>query len=122
MLAYTKSAVSRNYAYVFLPAQLTSSEKSINSVLDYVSASPTVSIELIEAFYSATNDTLCKLQADRLSTKVNLKLARVWLGHQEWSRLSIVCQTMMTYCYRYFLCCITRLNLERVQMDKPKAL
>ncbi|WFD06709.1 hypothetical protein MVES1_002063 [Malassezia vespertilionis] len=76
LLPYTKSAVTRNYA-----------EKTINSVLDYVSATPQVTLEIVEAFYNATEQALAASQSDRLNVKIKLKLARLWLQRHEWPRL-----------------------------------
>lgn len=78
LLQYTESAVTRNYG-----------EKSINSILDYVSAS-NASIATVEAFYSATHAVLNANQSNRLSAKTKLKLARLWLAREEWARLATV--------------------------------
>lgn len=106
LLTYTKSAVTRNY-----------SEKSINGILDYVSAdthgvgggpdassSPTkagaaggatstsTSIDLatMEKFYDVTKRALEESKNERLSVKTDLKLARLWLAKGEFVRLSKV--------------------------------
>ncbi|WFD34492.1 hypothetical protein MCUN1_001333 [Malassezia cuniculi] len=76
LLKYTKSAVTRNYG-----------EKSINNILDYVSAS-SAPIDTVEEFYRATHAVLDANQSDRLNTKTKLKLARLWLAREEWSRLT----------------------------------
>ncbi|WFC96169.1 hypothetical protein MBRA1_002825 [Malassezia brasiliensis] len=76
LLKYTKSAVTRNYT-----------EKSVNSILDYVSAS-SASLAILEAFYQATDEVLAASQSDRLNMKIKLKLARLWLSRKEWGRLT----------------------------------
>ncbi|WFD31687.1 hypothetical protein MSPP1_002726 [Malassezia sp. CBS 17886] len=85
LLLYTKSAVTRNYA-----------EKSVNSILDYVSASTDATLEMLELFYTATNEALSATQSDRLGTKTNLKLARLWLARREWGRLATVLSELRT--------------------------
>jgi COP9 signalosome complex subunit 2 len=101
LLTYTKSAVTRNY-----------SEKSVNGILDYVSAdtqgnensslsaSPskasllasTTSIDLatMERFYDVTKTALEESKNERLSVKTDLKLARLWLARGEFTRLTKV--------------------------------
>ena len=78
LLQYTGSAVTRNYG-----------EKSINNILDYVSASK-ASIATVEEFYRATHSVLDANSSDRLSVKSKLKLARLWLAREEWGRLAEV--------------------------------
>lgn len=99
LLAYTKSAVTRNY-----------SEKTINGILDYVGGGKggVVEVDVLEKFYQATKDALedakneaCRLSSlynsvadealQRLSAKTNLKLAKLWLDRKEYTRLSKVC-------------------------------
>ncbi|KAG8906076.1 hypothetical protein FRB99_007664 [Tulasnella sp. 403] len=92
LLSYTKSAVTRNY-----------SEKSINSILDYVGeggksgkrkggqggkGTVNVDVEVLEKFYEATREALGEAKNDRLSTKTNLKLAKLWLDKKEYGRLT----------------------------------
>lgn len=87
LLKYTKSAVTRNY-----------SEKSINSILDYVSADisthngeqHTVDLAIMEQFYDVTKHALEESKNERLSVKTDLKLARLWLARNEFGRLSKV--------------------------------
>lgn len=114
LLTYTKSVVTRNY-----------SEKSINSILDYVGeggksgkkrggqggkGSVVVDVEVLEKFYEVTRDALGEANNDvsslalplcalgqrsqsalqRLSTKTNLKLAKLWLDKKEYGRLTKV--------------------------------
>ena len=99
LLAYTKSAVTRNYA-----------EKTINSILDYVGGgkSGPVEVNVLERFYEATKGALAeaknevstfslcnrpstKVAVQRLSAKTNLKLAKLWLDRKEYHRLTKVC-------------------------------
>ena len=99
LLAYTKSAVTRNYA-----------EKTINSILDYVGGgkSGPVEVNVLERFYEATKGALAEAKNEvssfdlgwylsaqvvvqRLSAKTNLKLAKLWLDRKEYHRLTRVC-------------------------------
>ncbi|KAF9075030.1 PCI domain-containing protein [Rhodocollybia butyracea] len=79
LLTYTKSAVTRNY-----------SEKTINGILDYVGGGKggPVEVDVLEKFYQATNEALEEAKNERLSAKTNLKLAKLWLDRQEYTRLS----------------------------------
>ncbi|CAO1638313.1 unnamed protein product [Sympodiomycopsis kandeliae] len=87
LLSYTKSAVTRNY-----------SEKSINNILDYVSNASNVPLETMEKFYSITHHALEEAKNERLSTKTDLKLARLWLARKEWSRLTKTLKDLRAYC------------------------
>lgn len=87
LLSYTKSAVTRNY-----------SEKSINNILDYVSNGSDVPLETMEKFYSVTHTALEEAKNERLSTKTDLKLARLWLARKEWTRLSRTLKDLRAYC------------------------
>ncbi|WFD40403.1 uncharacterized protein MJAP1_003389 [Malassezia japonica] len=84
LLKYTKSAVTRNYT-----------EKSVNSILDYVSAS-SATLAILESFYSATDEVLAATQSDRLNMKIKLKLARLWLSRKEWTRLVDILRELRT--------------------------
>jgi COP9 signalosome complex subunit 2 len=114
LLTYTKSAVTRNY-----------SEKSINGILDYVSAdtqggggggagasgdaamlssSPVkaaavnanlIDLATMEKFYDVTKKALEESKNERLSVKTDLKLARLWLARAEYARLSKVSRKAM---------------------------
>lgn len=107
LLKYTKSAVTRNY-----------SEKSINGILDYVSAdtvgsaaqqqqtgpavphgssetrkgsaAPRIDLATMERFYDVTKRALEESRNERLSVKTDLKLARLWLARNEFGRLGQV--------------------------------
>ena len=137
-----KSAVTKN-----------TSEKSINNILDYVGGegkvssnwysetrrrlnlcfwfqhaakAPKVSLETLEAFYSATMDALQEAKNDvsffsslypcvfaisgirahlilppsqRLSVKCNLKLAKLWLERKEYVRLKSVSYLHANMCH-----------------------
>ena len=64
LLTYIKSAVTRNY-----------SEKSINSILDYISTSK--NMELLQDFYETTLEALKDAKNDRLWFKTNTKLGKL---------------------------------------------
>ncbi|KXS18650.1 MGC97656 protein-like protein [Gonapodya prolifera JEL478] len=74
LLVYTKT-ITKNYA-----------EKSINNTLDFVSGS--ADMDFLENFYSTTLQALEEAKNDRLWTKTNLKLAKLWLDRQEYNRLN----------------------------------
>lgn len=63
LLTYCKSAVTRNY-----------SEKSINSILDFVSTAK--SAELLLQFYETTLEALREAKNERLWFKTNTKLGK----------------------------------------------
>jgi len=73
--------VTRNY-----------SEKTINGILDYVGGGKggIVEVEILEKFYQATKKALEEAKNERLSVKTNLKLAKLWLDRQEYTRLAKV--------------------------------
>jgi len=103
LLTYTKKAVTRNVA-----------EKAINRILDYVSADTGLGLDKMQEFYEVTMSALeeqknevrplsqrpptARPPADarspscsqRLSTKTNLKLAKLWLDRHEYARLNKV--------------------------------
>ncbi|KAJ3029851.1 UNVERIFIED_CONTAM: COP9 signalosome complex subunit 2 [Siphonaria sp. JEL0065] len=85
LLTYIKSAVSRNY-----------SEKSINNILDFVSAA--TDMKFLEEFYSLTLDCLNESKNDRLWTKTNLKLAKLWLDRKEFARLNKILRELRASC------------------------
>lgn len=106
LLGYTKSAVTRNY-----------SEKSINGILDYVSAdiapantasanenvnashaSKTIDLGTMEQFYDVTKKALEESKNERLSVKTDLKLARLWLARGEFGRLAKILKDLRAYC------------------------
>ncbi|PWN94983.1 putative COP9 signalosome complex subunit 2 [Tilletiopsis washingtonensis] len=99
LLGYTKSAVTRNY-----------SEKSINNILDYVSAATsvdapaastsaaTLDLSVMERFYEVTKTALESTKNERLSIKTDLKLARLWLARKEWGRLGKTLKGLRAHC------------------------
>ena len=64
-LTYIKSAVTRNV-----------SEKSINSILDYISTSK--QMDLLQNFYETTLGALKETKNERLWFKTNLKLGKLY--------------------------------------------
>ncbi|KAH8088009.1 PCI domain-containing protein [Filobasidium floriforme] len=94
LLPYTKSTVTKNI-----------SEKSINNILEYVAGegkhgkkAPQVSLETLEAFYQSTLAALREANNERLSVKANLKLARVYLERQEWTKLKSLLKDLHEAC------------------------
>ncbi|GFZ45337.1 COP9 signalosome complex subunit 2 [Saitozyma sp. JCM 24511] len=94
LLGYTKSYVTRNYA-----------EKSINNILDYVGGegkhaniSPKVPLDTLEKFYEATRVACEEAKNERLSTKSNLKLAKLWLDRKEYARLQPILKSLHATC------------------------
>ncbi|KAI9205116.1 PCI domain-containing protein [Polychytrium aggregatum] len=85
LLGYIKSAVTRNY-----------SEKSINNILDNVSNSQEMAF--LEEFYAVTLKALEDAKNERLWTKTNLKLARVWLDRKEYGRLTKILRQLHASC------------------------
>lgn len=79
LLGYTKKGVTRNVA-----------EKSINGILDYVSAEQKLETGQMQEFYEVTMKALEEAKNERLSTKTNLKLAKLWLDRKEYPRLNQV--------------------------------
>lgn len=65
-------------------------EKSINSILDDVSSSSDIDTQLMQKFYDETNKSLAEAKNERLSTKTNLKLAKLWLDRKEYPLLNKV--------------------------------
>ena len=73
LLTYIRSAVTRNY-----------SEKSINSILDYISTSKQNSgflcqMNLLQEFYETTLEALKDAKNDRLWFKTDTKLGKLYL-------------------------------------------
>ncbi|KAK6908306.1 hypothetical protein I203_102307 [Kwoniella mangroviensis CBS 8507] len=94
LLSYTKTHVTRNYA-----------EKSINNILDYVGGegkhaalSPKVPLDTLEEFYEATRVACEEAKNERLSTKSNLKLAKLWLDRKEYGRLTPILKSLHATC------------------------
>ncbi|GAA5955376.1 hypothetical protein JCM3765_006759 [Sporobolomyces pararoseus] len=87
LLTYTKKGVTRNVA-----------EKAINRILDYVSAEPKLGTEKMQEFYEVTMKALEEQKNDRLSTKTNLKLAKLWLDRHEYNRLNKILRELHASC------------------------
>ena len=73
LLTYIKSAVTRNH-----------SEKSINSILDYISTSQ--QMELLQNFYETTLDALRDAKNERLWFKTMTKLGKLYFDRGEYNR------------------------------------
>ncbi|GJN89889.1 hypothetical protein Rhopal_002878-T1 [Rhodotorula paludigena] len=87
LLTYTKKAVTRNVA-----------EKAINRILDYVSAEDGIGLDKMQEFYEVTMKALEEQKNDRLSTKTNLKLAKLWLDRHEYTRLNKILKELHAQC------------------------
>lgn len=85
LLSYIKSAVTRNY-----------SEKSINSILDYISTSHRM--ELLQEFYETTLDALKDAKNDRLWFKTNTKLGKLYFDRGDFRRLSHILKQLHQSC------------------------
>lgn len=85
LLTYIKGAVTRNY-----------SEKSINSILDYISTSS--NFELLENLYSTTLETLRETRNERLWFKTNTKLGKLYFDRRDFGRLSVVIRQLHQSC------------------------
>nr|CAH7745884.1 unnamed protein product [Callosobruchus chinensis] len=87
LLTYIKSAVTRNH-----------SEKSINSILDYISTSRNVSMELLQNFYETTLDALKDAKNDRLWFKTNTKLGKLYYDRGDFNKLSKILKQLHQSC------------------------
>jgi COP9 signalosome complex subunit 2 len=85
LLTYIRTAVTRNY-----------SEKSINSILDFVSSSNRM--ELLQEFYETTLAALQEARNERLWFKTNLKLANLYYEGGEFNRLSKLLKELHKCC------------------------
>ena len=83
LLTYIKSAVTRNY-----------SEKSINSILDYISNAK--QMDLLQNFYELTLESLKHAKNERLWFKTNTKLASLYLQSQDWVKLQQVLKVSLS--------------------------
>ncbi|KAH9808903.1 PCI domain-containing protein [Melampsora americana] len=79
LLGYCHSAVTRNAV-----------EKSINGILDYVSAAQDLDTDLMKKWYEVTQKALDESKNERLSVKTDLKLAKIWLERKEYTGLEQV--------------------------------
>eukprot|EP00050_Salpingoeca_kvevrii_P018751 m.78007 g.78007 ORF g.78007 m.78007 type:complete len:495 (-) comp8152_c2_seq3:1481-2965(-) len=85
LLTYIKSAIARNY-----------SEKSINSILDYVSNSKQA--DLLLDFYQTTLAALAEASNERLWFKTNLKLGKMYLDQGECLRVARIIKELRKSC------------------------
>ncbi|CAL8078883.1 unnamed protein product [Calicophoron daubneyi] len=85
LLTYIKSAVTRNY-----------SEKSINSILDYVSTSK--QMDLLQHFYTTTLDALREAKNERLWFKTNTKLGKLYLEQEDYLQLQRIVKELRESC------------------------
>merc|ERR1711936_916022 len=85
LLMYIKSAVTRNH-----------SEKSINSILDYISTSK--QMELLQDFYETTLDALRDAKNERLWFKTMTKLGKLYFDREEFNRLARILKQLRQSC------------------------
>ncbi|KAF7495977.1 COP9 signalosome complex subunit 2 [Sarcoptes scabiei] len=85
LLTYIKNAVTRNY-----------SEKSINSILDYISTSK--QMELLQNFYETTLEALKDAKNDRLWFKTNIKLGKLHYDCNDFKNLSKILKQLHQSC------------------------
>ena len=85
LLSYIKNSVTRNY-----------SEKSINSILDYISTSN--QMQLLQEFYETTLDALKDAKNDRLWFKTNTKLGKLYFDRGEFTKLSKILKQLHKSC------------------------
>ncbi|PWA19023.1 hypothetical protein CCH79_00004902 [Gambusia affinis] len=99
LLTYIRSAVTRNY-----------SEKSINSILDYISTSK--QMDLLQEFYETTLEALKDAKNDRLWFKTNtkvhkhqssvvhshLQLGKLYLEREEYGKLQKILRQLHQSC------------------------
>ncbi|XP_045511332.1 COP9 signalosome complex subunit 2 isoform X2 [Colias croceus] len=84
LLTYIKSAVTRNH-----------SEKSINSILDYISTSRN---ELLQDFYETTLEALKDAKNDRLWFKTNTKLGKLYYDRGDFNKLAKILKQLHQSC------------------------
>jgi len=85
LLTYIKSAVTRNH-----------SEKSINSILDYISTSK--QMQLLQDFYETTLDALRDAKNERLWFKTMTKLGKLYFDREDYAKLSRILKQLHTSC------------------------
>ncbi|KAM8715021.1 hypothetical protein ACLKA7_002123 [Drosophila subpalustris] len=85
LLTYIKSAVTRNH-----------SEKSINSILDYISTSKNMA--LLQNFYETTLDALRDAKNDRLWFKTNTKLGKLYFDRNDFTKLQKILKQLHSSC------------------------
>ncbi|ALC39024.1 alien [Drosophila busckii] len=85
LLTYIKSAVTRNH-----------SEKSINSILDYISTSKNMA--LLQNFYETTLEALRDAKNDRLWFKTNTKLGKLYFDRNDFTKLQKILKQLHSSC------------------------
>lgn len=85
LLTYIKSAVTRNH-----------SEKSINSILDFISTSKQMA--LLQEFYETTLDALKDAKNDRLWFKTNCKLGKLYYDCEDFNKLGRIIKELRRSC------------------------
>lgn len=85
LLTYIKSAVTRNH-----------SEKSINSILDYISTSK--NMDLLQDFYETTLEALRDAKNDRLWFKTNTKLGKLYYDSKDFNKLQKILKQLHQSC------------------------
>lgn len=85
LLTYIKTAVTKNY-----------SEKSINSILDYISTSK--QMDLLQQFYETTLEALKDSKNERLWFKTNTKLGKLYFDRREFGKLEKVLKQLRASC------------------------
>ncbi|MBW0473964.1 hypothetical protein O181_013679 [Austropuccinia psidii MF-1] len=85
LLGYCHTAVTKNAA-----------EKSINGILDYVSAAQDLETAMMQQWFEVTQKALENAKNDRLNFKTDLKLAKIWLDRKEYSRLEPIILKLRT--------------------------
>jgi len=85
LLTYIKSAVTRNH-----------SEKSINSILDYISTSK--QMELLQNFYETTLEALKDAKNERLWFKTMTKLGKLYFDREEFNKLARILKQLRQSC------------------------
>ncbi|XP_017787289.1 PREDICTED: COP9 signalosome complex subunit 2 isoform X1 [Nicrophorus vespilloides] len=85
LLTYIKTAVTRNH-----------SEKSINSILDYISTSK--NMDLLQDFYETTLEALKDAKNDRLWFKTNTKLGKLYYDQGDYNKLAKILKQLHQSC------------------------
>lgn len=85
LLTYIKTAVTRN-----------NSEKSINSILDYVSTSK--QMDILQNFYTTTLKALRDARNERLWFKTNTKLGKLYLEQGDYIQLNQIIRELRESC------------------------
>ncbi|EGC39076.1 proteasome component region PCI domain-containing protein [Dictyostelium purpureum] len=86
-LPYTKSSASSNYI-----------EKGINSILDMVSSSNTIELDMIQKVFDLTLKSLIDTKNERVWFRTNLKLAKLLFEKQEYGRLAKILRDLHKSC------------------------